>query len=70
MLESLISLLESLAAIQVEKSQEGIACTIDDFIPSLYKIRKLAGMFDCFLSVAETLAWFSRELVDVLQTET
>ena len=55
MLESLSSLLESLAAIQVEKSQEGIACTIDDFIPSLYKIRKLAGMFDCFLSDAETL---------------
>ncbi|KAM1358696.1 hypothetical protein ACFX15_044937 [Malus domestica] len=61
MLESLISLLESLAAIQVEKSQEGIACTIDDFIPSLYKIRKLAELLDMPLK-SITAAWESGEL--------
>ncbi|KAH0984021.1 hypothetical protein GBA52_011198 [Prunus armeniaca] len=43
MLESLISLLDGLAALQVVKSQEGITCTLDDLVPSLRKIRKLAG---------------------------
>ncbi|RXH90042.1 hypothetical protein DVH24_032399 [Malus domestica] len=57
MLESLISLLESLAAIQVEKSQEGIACTIDDFIPSLYKIQLLDMPLKSI-----TAAWESGEL--------
>jgi centromere/kinetochore protein ZW10 len=45
MLENLTSLLGSLAALQVEKLQEGMACTLDDLIPSLRKLRKIAGMF-------------------------
>lgn len=45
MLESLISLLDGLAALQAVKSQEGITCTLDDLVPSLRKIRKLAGKF-------------------------
>ncbi|KAM2417269.1 hypothetical protein ACFX1W_024133 [Malus domestica] len=61
MLESLISLLESLAALQVEKSQEGITCTLDDDIPSLYKIRKLAELLDMPLK-SITTAWESGEL--------
>ncbi|XP_048435167.1 centromere/kinetochore protein zw10 homolog isoform X4 [Pyrus x bretschneideri] len=61
MLESLISLLESLAALQVEKSQEGITCTLDDHIPSLCKIRKLAELLDMPLK-SVTTAWESGEL--------
>ncbi|XP_068345591.1 centromere/kinetochore protein zw10 homolog isoform X2 [Pyrus communis] len=61
MLESLISLLESLAALQVEKSQEGITCTLDDHIPSLCKIRKLAELLDMPLKYVTT-AWESGEL--------
>lgn len=44
MLESLSSLLGSLISItQTGKSPEGHTHTIDDLIPSLCKIRKLAG---------------------------
>ncbi|KAM1411645.1 hypothetical protein COP1_024316 [Malus domestica] len=57
MLESLISLLESLAALQVEKSQEGITCTLDDDIPSLYKIQLLDMPLKSI-----TTAWESGEL--------
>ena len=45
MLENLSSLLESLAVLnQTEISQESMAQTLDDLIPSLLKIRRLAGM--------------------------
>ncbi|KAM2538318.1 hypothetical protein TB2_023773 [Malus domestica] len=57
MLESLMSLLESLAALQVEKSQEGITCTLDDDIPSLYKIQLLDMPLKSI-----TTAWESGEL--------
>ncbi|KAM1373408.1 hypothetical protein ACFX2I_024114 [Malus domestica] len=57
MLESLISLLESLAALEVEKSQEGITCTLDDDIPSLYKIQLLDMPLKSI-----TTAWESGEL--------
>ncbi|KAM1059488.1 hypothetical protein TB1_023543 [Malus domestica] len=57
MLESLISLLESLAALQVEKSQEGITSTLDDDIPSLYKIQLLDMPLKSI-----TTAWESGEL--------
>ncbi|TQE07734.1 hypothetical protein C1H46_006667 [Malus baccata] len=57
MLESLLSLLESLAALQVEKSQEGITCTLDDDIPSLYKIQLLDMPLKSI-----TAAWESGEL--------
>lgn len=51
MLESLSSLLESLiVADQKGTSQEGFANPLDDLIPSLRKIRKLAGIFFFFLS--------------------
>lgn len=46
MLENLSSLLESITAIkQKGKAEEESARPLDDFIPSLRKIRKLAGMF-------------------------
>lgn len=45
MLESLSSLLESLDALKIEKSQDGSTHTLNELIPSLLKIRKLAGMF-------------------------
>ncbi|KAI5340223.1 hypothetical protein L3X38_019497 [Prunus dulcis] len=61
MLESLISLLDGLAALQVVKSQEGITCTLDDLIPSLRKIRKLADLLDMPLK-SITTAWESGQL--------
>ncbi|XP_021801115.1 centromere/kinetochore protein zw10 homolog [Prunus avium] len=61
MLESLISLLDALAALQVVKSQEGITCTLDDLIPSLRKIRKLADLLDMPLK-SITTAWESGQL--------
>lgn len=45
MLESLSSLLASLDALKIEKSQEGSTRTLGELIPSLLKIRQLAGMF-------------------------
>lgn len=49
MLENLSSVLDSVAALhQTENSQESKAQTLDDLIPSLLKIRKVAGML--FLS--------------------
>lgn len=46
MLENLSSLLESLAAVNQKGKTEGdFARPLDDLIPSLCKIRKLAGMF-------------------------
>lgn len=50
LLESLSSLLESLNAItDTRKLPEGSVQSIDEFVPSLRKIRKLAGMFPfCF----------------------
>ncbi|KAK3022010.1 hypothetical protein RJ639_045171 [Escallonia herrerae] len=45
MLESTSSLLKSLNATnQTGKLKERVACSIDDSIPSLHKLRKLAGM--------------------------
>lgn len=61
MLESLISLLDGLAALQVVKSQEGITCTLDDLVPSLRKIRKLADLLDMPLK-SITTAWESGQL--------
>ncbi|ONI18310.1 hypothetical protein PRUPE_3G208500 [Prunus persica] len=61
MLESLISLLDSLAALQVVTSQEGITCSLDDLIPSLRKIRKLADLLDMPLK-SITTAWESGQL--------
>lgn len=52
MLENLSSLLESLIAItEKRKSPEGLSSSIDDFIPSLRKIRKLAGMIPLLVIV-------------------
>lgn len=49
MLESLTSLMESLTAIiQKEKLEEYSRFPLDDLIPSLCKIRKLAGMVSVF----------------------
>ncbi|CAK9134758.1 unnamed protein product [Ilex paraguariensis] len=62
MLESLASLLESLIAInKTEKSQEGPVCSLDDSIPSLRKIRKLAELLDMPLK-SITAAWENVEL--------
>ncbi|KAM5580512.1 centromere/kinetochore protein zw10 [Rosa sericea] len=60
MLENLTSLLGSLATLQVEKSQEGMTF-LDDLIPSLRKIRKLAELLDMPLK-AITTAWETGEL--------
>nr|XP_011467760.1 PREDICTED: centromere/kinetochore protein zw10 homolog isoform X2 [Fragaria vesca subsp. vesca] len=62
MLENLTSLLESLAALQIEKSQEGMTY-LDDLIPSLRKIRKLAELLDMPLK-AITNAWETGELLN------
>ncbi|XP_050383392.1 centromere/kinetochore protein zw10 homolog [Argentina anserina] len=60
MLENLTSLLDSLAALQVEKSQERMTY-LDDLVPSLRKIRKLAELLDMPLK-AITSAWETEEL--------
>ncbi|KAL7000014.1 hypothetical protein U1Q18_001164 [Sarracenia purpurea var. burkii] len=63
MLESLSSLLDSLDAIvQTGKSQKILTRSLDDLIPSLQKIRKLADLLDMPLK-SITSAWESGELV-------
>lgn len=62
LLENLTSLLGSLAALQVERLQEGMACTLDDLIPSLRKIRKLAELLDMPLK-SITTTWESGKLL-------
>ncbi|KAL5581769.1 hypothetical protein UlMin_014211 [Ulmus minor] len=61
MLESLSSLLESLNR-QIEKSQESPVRALDDLIPSLRKIRKLAELLDMPLK-SVTAAWESGDLI-------
>ncbi|KAF2284861.1 hypothetical protein GH714_031361 [Hevea brasiliensis] len=62
MLESLTSLMESLiAVIQKEKSEDYSRFPLDDLIPSLRKIRKLAELLDMPLK-SITTAWESGEL--------
>lgn len=62
-LETLSSLLESLTADNQEgKSHESSTRTIDDLIPSLLKIRKLADILDMPLK-SITTAWESGELI-------
>ncbi|KAJ4822072.1 Centromere/kinetochore protein zw10 [Turnera subulata] len=69
MLESLSSLMESLiSVIQKEKLEEYSQFPLDEFIPSLPKIRKLAGMFSELLDMplkSITMAWESGELLRV-----
>ncbi|KAF3434839.1 hypothetical protein FNV43_RR21926 [Rhamnella rubrinervis] len=62
MLESLSSLLESLDALQIEKSLDGCAHPLNDLIPSLPKIRKLAELLDMPLK-SITAAWESGDLL-------
>ncbi|XP_015881422.3 centromere/kinetochore protein zw10 homolog isoform X2 [Ziziphus jujuba] len=62
MLESLSSLLESLDALKIEKSQDGSTHTLNELIPSLLKIRKLAELLDMPLK-SITTAWESGELL-------
>ncbi|XP_031394026.1 centromere/kinetochore protein zw10 homolog [Punica granatum] len=63
MLEGLSSLLGSLGAVTQEmKSQGTTLCSLDDLIPSLRKIRKLAELLDMPLR-SITAAWESGELV-------
>ncbi|KAK9284581.1 hypothetical protein L1049_023757 [Liquidambar formosana] len=64
MLESLSSLLASLSAVNLEgSSQKGSAHPLDDLIPSLHKIRKLADLLDMPLK-SITAAWESGELIN------
>ncbi|KAJ9176843.1 hypothetical protein P3X46_012115 [Hevea brasiliensis] len=64
MLESLTSLMESLiAVIQKEKSEDYSRFPLDDLIPSLRKIRKLAELLDMPLK-SITTAWESGELLN------
>lgn len=63
MLENLSSLLESLAAVNQKGKTEGdFARPLDDLIPSLCKIRKLAELLDMPLR-SITAAWESGELL-------
>ncbi|KAM7276813.1 hypothetical protein ACFE04_018679 [Oxalis oulophora] len=63
LLENLSSLLESLIAVKVKwKSQDDNTPTLDDLIPSLHKIRKLAELLDMPLK-SITSAWESGELL-------
>ncbi|GMP66681.1 hypothetical protein CsSME_00026944 [Camellia sinensis var. sinensis] len=63
MLESLSSLLNSVDTIsQTGKSQENHTSSVDELIPSLRKIRKLADLLDMPLK-SITTAWESAELV-------
>ncbi|KAA8526558.1 hypothetical protein F0562_008239 [Nyssa sinensis] len=63
MMENLSSLLDSLTVInQTWKSQEGPTRSLDDLIPSLCKLRKLADLLDMPLK-SVTAAWESGELV-------
>lgn len=62
--ENLSSLLDSVLAInQTEKLQESPAQTLDDLIPSLRKLRKLADILDMPLK-SITAAWETGELVN------
>ncbi|XP_044466367.1 centromere/kinetochore protein zw10 homolog isoform X2 [Mangifera indica] len=62
MLENLSSLLESISAVkQKGKAEEESAHPLEDFIPSLCKIRKLAELLDMPLK-SITTAWESGEL--------
>lgn len=45
MLENLSSLLESLVAVKKTGKEQDLVRPLDELIPSLRKIRKLAGMF-------------------------
>ncbi|XVE72472.1 hypothetical protein DITRI_Ditri11bG0041800 [Diplodiscus trichospermus] len=63
MLENLYSLLKSVIATNANgNSEEDSRCSIDDLIPSLRKIRKLAELLDMPLK-SITSAWESAELV-------
>ncbi|KAG2712086.1 hypothetical protein I3760_04G108400 [Carya illinoinensis] len=63
MLDNLSSLFESLIAVgQKEKPQEDLLPSVDNIIPSLCKIRKLAELLDMPLK-SITTAWESAELV-------
>ncbi|KAG6717584.1 hypothetical protein I3842_04G108000 [Carya illinoinensis] len=63
MLDNLSSLFESLIAVgQKEKPQEDLLPSVDNLIPSLCKIRKLAELLDMPLK-SITTAWESAELV-------
>ncbi|KAH7576677.1 hypothetical protein JRO89_XS01G0129800 [Xanthoceras sorbifolium] len=65
MLENASSLLESLTAVnRKEKTEEYHARPLEDLIPSLRKIRKLAGMFSLYMPLKSiTAAWESGDLV-------
>lgn len=61
MLEGLSPLLGSLSAVKQEmKLQETALCSLDDLLPSLQKIRKLAGM--CLLGRKWSPLFFSSDL--------
>ncbi|KAB1202430.1 hypothetical protein CJ030_MR8G019502 [Morella rubra] len=63
MLENLSSLFESLSAVsQREKPQGDSTPSLDNLVPSLCKIRKLAELLDMPLK-SITTAWESRELI-------
>ncbi|PON48506.1 RZZ complex, subunit Zw [Parasponia andersonii] len=62
MLENLSSLLESLAAFQTENPLENMAQMLDDLIPSLLKIRKVAELLDMPLK-SITACWESGDLL-------
>ncbi|KAG7983340.1 hypothetical protein I3843_04G100800 [Carya illinoinensis] len=63
MLDNLSSLFESLIAVgQKEKPQEDLLPSVDNLIPSLCKIRKLAELLDMPLK-SITTAWESAQLV-------
>ncbi|TXG55440.1 hypothetical protein EZV62_020696 [Acer yangbiense] len=65
MLENSSSLLESLSAVNRKgKTEEHRTHSLEDLIPSLRKIRKLAGMFSLYMPLKSiTAAWESGELL-------
>lgn len=65
MLESISSLMESLSTvIQKERPEEYHTSLVDDLIPSLRKIRKVAELLDMPLK-SITTAWQSGELISI-----
>lgn len=65
MLESISSLMESLSTvIQKERPEEYHTSLVDDLIPSLRKIRKVAELLDMPLK-SITTAWESGELISI-----
>lgn len=65
MLESISSLMESLSTvIQKERPGEYHTSLVDDLIPSLRKIRKVAELLDMPLK-SITTAWQSGELISI-----